>query len=443
MSSVTLSILLVSWNTRDETEACLDSIPVGISSDVRYEIVAVDNGSCDGSAELLASYPKVRLLRNDHNIGFAAAVNQAYRHAEGKLILLLNSDVRMHPGTLSTMIEYLRQNPDAAGVSPLYLNPDGTFQQHYVNLPSFAATIALATSLRRLPGFRHALHRFQMRGEDFSRPRQLASGSCLLLRRTVLPTDWIFDERFPIYWNDAVLARTLQDAGHRLWMIPHAAVTHSRGASCRRLGPTIRQRHLLGSMIGFLALTEPRYKLIVFRAVALGDHVVKRLCNRPVTLGLGDLRAALRGDVGPLPDGDIRDWWVTFDAEQPADGRGTRPPRDPVTGPTATAEQPGTRILHLRSAPRALPRWRLTVRTEDKDVWYATLSSVLPFGAQSRWIDRLNLRIGAGQVRRWLDRQAGARVLHLADDRGAAMIGYLGEDEVRQSPAPQPDRVHA
>ncbi|MFY1635538.1 glycosyltransferase family 2 protein [Solwaraspora sp. WMMB335] len=444
MTDWTVSILLVSWNTREETRACLDSLPTGISDDLRYEVVAVDNGSRDGSAELLAGYPQVRLLRNEHNLGFAAAVNQAYRHASGELILLLNSDVRCHPGALTTMVDHLRRHPEVAGVSPLYLNPDGTFQQHYVNLPSFAATIALVTALRRLPGFRHALHRFQMRGGDFSRPRLLASGSCMLLRRQILPADRIFDERFPIYWNDAMLARSLRDAGHQLWMIPHAVVTHSRGASCRRLGATIRYRHLLGSLVEYLALTEPRYKLTVFRAAALVDHAVKRLCGRPVPLGLGDLRAALRGDVGALPDGDIRDWLVIV--EESGGPAATEPAWEPYAGaPGAAHEQPDKRVLLVRTTSRVRPPWRLSVRTEDRTTWHATLPAVLPFGRYVRWIDRINLRLGAGRLRRWLDRHAGARVLYLANERAVAMIGYVGEDEVRQ-PAPrlpEPEPVHA
>jgi GT2 family glycosyltransferase len=436
MSELDVSILLVSWNTCEETRGCLDSLPTAIDDNLRYEVIAVDNGSRDGSADLLATYPQVRLIRNDHNIGFAAAVNQAYRQARGRLILLLNSDVRFHPGALTTMVDFLRLRLDAAGVSPLYLNPDGTFQQHYVQLPSFAATLALVTALRRLPGFRHALHRFQMRGQDFSQPRPLASGSCMLLRRRVLAPGRIFDERFPIYWNDAVLARTLQAAGHQLWMIPHASVTHSRGASCRRLGPTIRFRHLLGSLVCYLGLTEPRYRLTVFRVLVLADHLVKRLCGRSVQLGLRDLRAALRGDVGPLPDGDIRDWLVLFGRAQAPIAR-----RDEEL---TSARVPERRLL-IVERPAGRPRWRFAVRPAGDSVWRATLPTPLPLGRQLAWVDRINLRVGAGLVRHWLDQHAGARVLCLDDDRSGPVIGRLGEDEVVASSLDRPvlEPVHA
>ncbi|MER7167437.1 glycosyltransferase family 2 protein [Micromonospora sp. NPDC000207] len=424
----TLSILLTSWNTREQTRLCLESLAETVDPDLDYEVVAVDNASRDGSAEMLADWPRVQLIRNDRNRGFAAAVNQAYRRSRGELVLLLNSDIHFHPGALSRMLGFLRDNPDAAGVSPLYLNPDGSFQQHYVQLPSFPATLALVTVLRRVPGFRQALHTFQMRGQDFSRPRRLASGSCMMLRRKVLEPDDVFDERFPVYWNDALLARRLDEAGHQVWMIPDAAVSHVRGASCRLLGPAIRHRHLLGSLVGYLGLTQPRHRVALFRQVVLADHLLKVVCGRQVQLGLPDLRAALRGDVGPLPDGDIRDWLIVFT-------------RDawPAPNARAAAEQAnvGGRLL-LVDPPADRPRWRSDVVALDGARWRLTPPTALPFGDRFPVADRINRRVAAGAVRRWLDRQAGVRFLRLDDHRARPVLGRVGEDEVVTAPARVP-----
>ncbi|MFY1615780.1 glycosyltransferase family 2 protein [Micromonospora sp. WMMD736] len=428
MAAPQLSVLLISWNTREQTRQCLESLAATAPADLDYEVVAVDNASSDGSADMLADQPRVRLIRNSHNTGFAAAVNQAYRRSTGPLVLLLNSDVRFHPGALTRMIEHLRERPEVAGVSPLYLNPDGTFQQHYVQQPSFAATIALVTALRRVPGFRQALHRFQMRGEDFSRPRQLASGSCMLLRRAVLGRQTIFDETFPVYWNDAILARQLQQAGHQLWMIPDAVVTHSRGASCRLLGPTIRFRHLLGSLVGYLRTTQPRHRMAIFRAVLLVDHLVKRLFGRPVQLGMADLLAALRGDVGPLPDGDTRDWLVLF-----------RRTRWSVDGHSTVLRQltPGQRLL-IVDPPARRPRWRCEVTPIGSAAWHASAPTALPWGDALPLVNWINRRIAANAVRGWLDRHAGARLLRLDDERAHPVLGRLGEDEVLPPGGPRP-----
>ncbi|WBB53683.1 glycosyltransferase family 2 protein [Verrucosispora sp. WMMD573] len=428
-----LSILLTSWNTREQTRQCLETLAATAPPDLDYEVVAVDNASRDGSAELLARWPRVHLIRNSRNVGFAPAVNQAYRRARGELILLLNSDVAFHPGALSTMLSFLKEHPAAAGVSPLYRNPDGTFQQHYVQQPRFLASLALVTALRRVPGFRQALHTFEMRGQDFSRPRLLASGSCMLLRRAVLAPDHIFDERFPVYWNDAILARQLERAGQQLWMIPDAVVTHVRGASCRLLGPSIRFRHLLGSLVTYLRMTQPRHRVALFRLVVLADHAAKRICGRTAQLTLADLRAALRGDVGPLPDGDIRDWLIVF----------TRTPSTPELDRAVIAEtlldDPEQRLL-LVDPPTPRPRWRSRVTRIDDRAWHLTPPAPLPFGARLRTVDTANRRFAAAAVRRWLDRQAGARLLRLDDAGARTVLGRIGEDEVLATTRPVPVR---
>lgn len=455
MSSVDVSVLLVSWNTRDETRACLDSLPAAVDDDLRYEVVAVDNGSRDGSAELLAAYPGVRLLRNDRNLGFAAAVNQAHRLATGRLVLLLNSDVRLHPGALSTLARFLGRRPDVAGVSPRYLNPDGTAQQHYVQFPSFPAMIALFTAARRLPGFRRALWRFQLRGEDLNWPRPLASGSCLLLRRSVLSPDQLLDERFPIYWNDAVLARSLHNAGHSLWMIPDATVTHTRGASCRLLGPAIRHRHLLGGLVRYQRLTQPAHRLPLFRAVVLLDHLTRRLTGRPVPLRLRTLWATLRGELGPLPDGDIRDWVIRISDPGPGPatpvtvthpaGSSAGPAAGPLARSTADPFAAGPLASGFRVLDVAPPAGRrLVVRRIAPAHWQLTPPALLPVGHRLPAVRRINLRWAAGPVREWLDQYPGARLLHLTGPASHPMVGRLGEDELVELPVPpsRRDLVH-
>jgi GT2 family glycosyltransferase len=417
MSAPEVSVLLVSWNTREETRRCLESLR-RTAAGLSYEVVAVDNGSRDGSTELLAAEDRVQLIRNDHNVGFAAAVNQAYRAATGKLILLLNSDVSLHEGALKTMIEFLRDHPDAAGVSPLYLNRNGTFQQHYVQLPSLGACLALFTGLRRVPGFRGALHRFQMRGQDFTKPRELGSGSCQLLRRQALSADRIFDESFPIYWNDAILARELTGAGHRLWMIPDAVVTHTRGASCSRLGPSVRFRHLIGGLVHYLERTGPHYRVVIFRAAMTANHLLKTALGKTTPLGWSDLRAALRGDLGPLPDGDTTEWAVVVGQKG-------------QTWPEAQAIEADAVRLVLVDPEPARPRRRFAIQQVAPSVWHASLPTPLPLGHQLAAVKWLNRRIAAAYLRRWLDSHAGARTLHVgpADEY---LVGWLGEDVVAQ-----------
>src|SRR5688500_15768772 len=102
-----ISILIVSWNTRDLLEACLGTLPASVGDELAYETIVVDNASRDGSLELLEIRDDISLIQNRENVGYAAAVNQAYARASGRLVLLLNSDIEFKPGALGALVAFL------------------------------------------------------------------------------------------------------------------------------------------------------------------------------------------------------------------------------------------------------------------------------------------------------------------------------------------------
>ena len=298
-----VSILIVNWNTRDRVMRCLASLPRD-SPGVSREVIVVDNGSVDGSAEALRRQPEIQLICNGGNVGYAAAVNQAYRASSGELVLLLNSDVELPPGALNSLEQFLSDHPAAAGIAPLYVNPDGSPQPFHFRFPTFRMTLANGSPLvsKLLPGSVGKLREYRMLDDDFSRPRPVPqpSASCLLLRRSFLSEDRIFDERYPIFFNDVQLARSLDERGLLLWVTPDAQVVHAAHSSTRLLGPA-GKRQYLGSLIRMLVETEPSGKVWLYRAVVFAQNVLVRLLRRPDALGLADLWKALSGDVGPLP----------------------------------------------------------------------------------------------------------------------------------------------
>ena len=298
-----VSVLLVSWNTRSLTEACLASLSASMAAGLRCEVIVVDNGSTDGSVELLRRLPDVILIENDENRGYAEAVNQAYARSTGRLVLLLNSDIEFRPGALSALLQFLDEHPRAAGVGPRYLNPDGSPQQHHFRLPTMSMLMASSSRVfRALPGFSGSLRRYRMDDDDFSCARQVEqpSASVLLLRRSALPDGWLLDEGFPIFFNDVELAWRLHRQGLALWYTPDAEVYHVHGASTRQLGAALR-RHHLASLIGYLKRTEPRRNRIAFTGAMFLQKGAQTLARRPDSLPFHELIPALRGDPGPLP----------------------------------------------------------------------------------------------------------------------------------------------
>jgi GT2 family glycosyltransferase len=282
---------------------CLDALPASIDVAPAYEAIVVDNGSVDGSSEALESRDDITLIRNPDNRGFAAAVNQAYERSSGEYVLLLNSDVTLEPGSLHALTRFLEDHPDAAGVGPLYLNPDGSPQPFHIRFPTFAALLANGSSLvrRLMPGSSRILRSYRMLDDDFSQPLRVPqpSASCLLLRRSCLADGVVFDERYPIFFNDVMLARRLSDRGHELWVTPDAVVRHEAHASARQLGGALRRQYL-ASIVRMLQETESPLKVWTYRVVIFAQNLVLWLGRRDSLRG-ADLWHALAGDPGSLP----------------------------------------------------------------------------------------------------------------------------------------------
>jgi GT2 family glycosyltransferase len=298
-------VLILSWNTRELTRRCLDSLPRVLDAGGIYEVIVVDNGSADGSAELLAERTDITLIANGENRGYAGGVNKAYAAAQGEFVLLLNSDVALMPDACEVMLRFLREHPDVGGVAPSYRNPDGSPQPQHARLPTFGALLGNASSLLGwLPPLKRLVRQYKMLDDDFSsaRPVEQPAASCLLLRRSALGDGALLDERFPIYFNDVELAHRLAARGQSLWMTPKAIVLHELGASTRHLG-TALARHHVGAMIRYLSVVAgaSRFRLLVLRVVILVEYLARAAVRHPGALPLRELWRALGGDPGPVP----------------------------------------------------------------------------------------------------------------------------------------------
>ena len=123
-----ISVIIVSWNTRDILRDCLASV-YAQTTGAEYEAIVVDNASSDGSAAMVkAEFPQVILIENTENKGFAAANNQGIQIAKGRYVLLLNSDTVVLDCAIPKTFVFAEKHPEAAVIGCKVLNPDHTLQ---------------------------------------------------------------------------------------------------------------------------------------------------------------------------------------------------------------------------------------------------------------------------------------------------------------------------
>ncbi len=237
-----LSILIVNWNTKDLLRNCLHSI-YGSVKMISFEVIVVDNHSEDGSAEMVKSnFPETTLIENRENAGFARGNNQAYAISRGRIIGLLNPDTIVYPGTFERMIDYLDAHHNVGAVSCKFLNPDGSLQREFFRrFPTIRTIFFRYTVLgQRLDQrFFHgkALDAFFYRDKMFSISEAIEQpgAACLVMRRSLLETIGLFDEQFPIFFNDVDLCKRIWGAGYEIHVLSDAHITHHGGASIRKM----------------------------------------------------------------------------------------------------------------------------------------------------------------------------------------------------------------
>jgi GT2 family glycosyltransferase len=177
-------------------------------------------------------FPQVELLRNSVNVGFARANNQAYQRVQARYVLLLNPDTEVRSRSIEHMVEFLDADSTRAGVTAVLRNLDGTVQRYHKRLPSWRYVLFSETILRNLFPCNRWIRAFYMQDEPFQSVTEVEQppAACLMLRHSILNRQALFDEQFPIFYNDVDLCRRLCDHGHRLFLLPGAEVMHHGGA---------------------------------------------------------------------------------------------------------------------------------------------------------------------------------------------------------------------
>jgi len=235
-----LSICIVNYQARDYLNNCLRSIianpPLG-----DYEIIVVDNGSTDGSLEMLhTDFPKVTAIENLANLGFTAPMNQALRRATGQFLLLLNPDTLIYPQAFDRLIAFMQEHPQVGICGPKVLNTDGSLQapcrrgesRPWAVISYFLGLHLLFPDSKLFGGYL-----LNYMDEDVTHEVAGVAGSCMLIRRQVVDQIGYLDERFFAYQEDADYCFQARRVGWQVYYLPTAQVTHYGGEGGSRVQP--------------------------------------------------------------------------------------------------------------------------------------------------------------------------------------------------------------
>lgn len=227
-----ISVIIVSWNTREFLEECLQSLSSGITR--RCEVIVVDNASNDGSAEMVATrFPAVELIQTGRNLGFSKANNIGIARSRGKYIALVNSDVHVLPGCLDALAHFLDRHPQTGMVGPRVMYGDRRLQSSARRFPglwnTFCQTVHLNRLFPRSPFF-GGEHMFYFSYDRVCSVEVLV-GCFMLVRKSSLAHFGLLDEDFFMYGEDIDWCRRCTKSGWNVMFCPDAEAIHYGGAS--------------------------------------------------------------------------------------------------------------------------------------------------------------------------------------------------------------------
>ena len=220
------SAVVVTYNALPWVEQCLESVR-GV------ETVVVDNGSTDGTVDLVRRlFPDTRLLERE-NRGLAAGWNEGLAVASGRYVLILNADAWLTEGSLERLVAFADEHPEAAIVGPRLSNPDGSLQRSVRGFPTLWRLATEYLFLRKLAPRSRLLNAFYAGGfaHDRVREAEVVMGACMLARRDAIDAVGPLDEDFFLFSEETDWCYRFARAGWKVLFFPGAECVHVGGAS--------------------------------------------------------------------------------------------------------------------------------------------------------------------------------------------------------------------
>jgi hypothetical protein len=244
---VKLLIVIVNWRTSDLVIDCLRSLEVEVARLPGTEVVVADNGSGDGSVEKMQAAIGaggwdgwVRVMPLEKNGGFAWGNNAAIRPALAssdppQYVYMLNPDTTVFPGAAEELVRFLEQRPKAGVVGGRAENPDGTIRRTAFR---FQSPLSELEGSVRLGLLSRLLQSFVVAPPVPDEPAQFdwVSGGSMIIRREVLDTVGLLDDRYFMYFEETDFCRRVRNAGWEVWYLPQSRIIHLVGQASGATG---------------------------------------------------------------------------------------------------------------------------------------------------------------------------------------------------------------
>lgn len=225
-----ISVIIVSFNCRDLLLDCLKSLYN--SSFKNFEVIVSDNGSSDGTEEVIKKiFPSVVFWKNGKNLGFGAACNAGAKNSSGDILLFLNPDTQVKRESLQVLSTFFSKNKDVAVVGAKLLWPEGSFQDSYKRF--FSPFFSVLELFEFHYYFKNNLLNSKVNYdfELFNEPREVdfVIGAAMAVERNIFFELSGFDEDFFMYFEEIDLCKRIKKRGGKIFFLPYMEVVHKKG----------------------------------------------------------------------------------------------------------------------------------------------------------------------------------------------------------------------
>jgi GT2 family glycosyltransferase len=259
MDEKQISIIIVSYNTRDFIRKCLGSLGRDASGLIA-EIIVVDNCSADGSTDMIEQeFPHATLIKNPTNLGYARAVNQGIRRSQGRYFLILNPDIQTTGDAVKNLWSFMEATPDAGIAGAKLLNPDGSLQMSCRTFYTVPTVLLRRTFLGKIFPNAGPVRRHLMSDWDHNSDRQVdwVIGACMIVRREAFRAVGGMDERFFLYFEDVDWCFRMKKHGWKVYYVHSAVMEHHHRRQSARLLPDSKLLSHLFSTLRFYDKWSP------------------------------------------------------------------------------------------------------------------------------------------------------------------------------------------